>query len=119
MAGRLLIGPALRLWIMVTRETGRVRRGDYSHLPHWGVHVVAVGLLFWFISGVCKFMVAVLACSSPTRLESRSVARVHRTSRGRGLAEAHRGGGIERRVRLLYLYNNLHVVHHLKPPWVV
>jgi fatty acid desaturase len=53
MAGRLLIGPALRLWILVNRELGRVRKGDYSHLPHWAVHVVAVGLLFGFISGIC------------------------------------------------------------------
>src|SRR6202162_2690696 len=52
MAGRLLIGPALRLWIMVTRESGRVRKGDYTHLPHWAVHVAAVAALFWFISGL-------------------------------------------------------------------
>src|ERR1700683_1799863 len=30
--GRLVIGPPLRLWILVVRETARVRRGDRSHL---------------------------------------------------------------------------------------
>ncbi|MDP9064774.1 MAG: fatty acid desaturase, partial [Pseudomonadota bacterium] len=55
MAGRLLIGPALRLWILVVRETGRVRQRDYRHLPHWAVHAAAVAGLFWFISGVCHF----------------------------------------------------------------
>jgi fatty acid desaturase len=35
LVGRLLIGPALRLWILVSKESKRVAQGDYSHLPHW------------------------------------------------------------------------------------
>jgi fatty acid desaturase len=52
LAGRLLIGPLLRLSKLGMSEVARVRGGDYSHLRHWGVHVVAVGVLFWFVSYV-------------------------------------------------------------------
>ena len=55
MAGRLLIGPMLRLWTLVIKETRRVRQGDYSHLPHWACMSSRSELLFWFISGVCGF----------------------------------------------------------------
>src|SRR6185312_1754190 len=55
MAGRLLIGPLLRLWTLAVKEGGRVRQGDYSHVPHWIVHALAVGILFWFISVICAF----------------------------------------------------------------
>ena len=55
LVGRLLIGPALRLWILISKESKRVAQGDYSHLPHWAAHALAVALLFWFISGVCHF----------------------------------------------------------------
>src|SRR4030081_1604987 len=50
MAGRLLIGPLLRLWSLAVKEARRVRQGDYGHLPHWAAHAAAVGILFWFIS---------------------------------------------------------------------
>src|ERR1019366_1739350 len=55
MAGRLLIGPALRLWILASKEWRRVRDVEYSLLPRGAVHALAVGMLFWFISGVCGF----------------------------------------------------------------
>ena len=55
MFGRLAIGPVLRLWLLVQKETRRILQGDTSHIAHWAAHLAAVGLLFWFISGVCGF----------------------------------------------------------------
>jgi fatty acid desaturase len=120
LVGRLLIGPALRLWILVSKESKRVAQGDYSHLPHWAAHALAVALLFWFISGVCHFpwwqycLVIAYPGMSLSLLRAFYEHRAAEDSQQRTAA-------VESNVvfGLLYLYNNLHVVHHLKPtmPW--
>jgi fatty acid desaturase len=120
LVGRLLIGPMLRLWILVSKESKRVAQGDYSHLPHWAVHALAVALLFWFISGVCHFpwwqycLVVAYPGMSLSLLRAFYEHRAAEDSQQRTAA-------VESNVifGLLYLYNNLHVVHHLKPtmPW--
>jgi fatty acid desaturase len=120
LAGRLLIGPALRLWSLVSKESKRVARGDYSHLPHWTVHALAVVLLFWFISGVCHFpwwQYCLLIAYPGMSLGLLRAFYEHRAAED----SSQRTAAVESNVvfGLLYLYNNLHVVHHLKPtmPW--
>lgn len=118
--GRLTLGPLLRLRTLVVREVGRVRRGDRSHLPHWAVHVVAVGALFWFISGVCRFpwWQYVLLVAYP----GMSLGLLRAFTEHRAATDPRqRTAAVESNVifGLLYLYNNLHVVHHQTPrmPW--
>jgi len=116
MAGRLLIGPPLRLCLLVLRETRRVREGDTSHLPHWGIHAVAVGLLFWFISGVCHmpwWQYCLLVAYPGLSLGLLRAFTEHRAAED----SQERTASVESNALfgLLYLYNNLHVVHHLKP----
>jgi fatty acid desaturase len=120
MAGRLLIGPALRLWILVNKETRRVRQCDYSHLPHWAIHVVAVGLLFGFISGVCRFpwwQYCLLVAYPALSLSLLRAFTEHRAAED----SQERTASVESNAvfGLLYLYNNLHVAHHSRPtlPW--
>jgi len=120
MAGRLLIGPALRLWIMIDREAGRVRKGDFTHLPHWAVHVAAVAALFWFISGVCRmpwWQYCLLVAYPGLSLGLLRAFTEHRAAED----SQERTASVESNVLfgMLYLYNNLHVAHHLKPtmPW--
>jgi fatty acid desaturase len=120
LVGRLLIGPALRLWILVSKESKRVAQGDYSHLPHWAVHALAVALLFWFISSVCHFpwwQYCLLIAYPGMSLSLLRAFYEHRAAED----SQQRTAAVESNVvfGLLYLYNNLHVVHHLKPtmPW--
>ena len=120
MAGRLLVGPALRLWIMVTRESGRVRKGDYTHLPHWALHVVAVAALFWFISRICGmpwWQYCLLVAYPGLSLGLLRAFTEHRAAED----SQERTASVESNVLfgIMYLYNNLHVAHHLKPtmPW--
>jgi fatty acid desaturase len=120
MAGRLLIGPLLRLATLVSRETSRVRQGDYSHLPHWAIHAVALGLLFWFISGVCGFpwwQYCLLVAYPGFSLGLLRAFTEHRAADD----SQERTASVESNALfgMLYLYNNLHVAHHLKPtmPW--
>jgi fatty acid desaturase len=118
--GRLMVGPLLRLWILVSRESRRLRQGDTSHLPHWAVHLVAVAVLFWFISDVCRFpwwqycLLIAYPGLSLTLLRAFTEHRAAEDSQERTASvESNAVFG------MLYLYNNLHVAHHLKPtmPW--
>jgi fatty acid desaturase len=118
--GRLTIGPLLRLRILVVREIQRVRRGDRSHLPHWAIHAVAVGLLFWFISGVCGFpwwQYVLLVAYPGMSLGLLRAFYEHRAA----VASGERTASVESNFvfGMLFLYNNLHVVHHRNPalPW--
>jgi fatty acid desaturase len=120
LVGRLLIGPALRLWSLASKESQRVAKGDYTHLPHWGVHAVALALLFWFISGVCRFpwwQYCLLIGYPGMSLSLLRAFTEHRAAED----SQERTASVESNVifGLLYLYNNLHVVHHLQPtmPW--
>ncbi len=120
LAGRLLIGPLLRLSLLVVRETRRVRQGDFSHLPHWAAHVIAVALLFRFISGFCHFpwwQYCLLVAYPGLSLGLLRAFTEHRAADD----SQQRTAAVESNVLfgLLYLYNNLHVAHHLKPtmPW--
>jgi fatty acid desaturase len=120
LAGRLSIGPALRLWLLLARETRRVRQGDYSHLAHWAVHAFAVGVLFWFISGICGFpwwQYCLLVAYPGLSLGLLRAFTEHRAAEN----SEERTGSVESNALfgMLYLYNNLHVAHHLKPtmPW--
>ncbi len=120
MAGRLLIGPALRLWILISKETRRLRQGDYSHLLHWAVHILAVGALFWFICGLCAlpWWQYCLLIAYP----GMSLSLLRAFTEHRAAADSQeRTASVESNFLfgILYLYNNLHVAHHLKPaiPW--
>ena len=120
MAGRLLIGPALRVWILIGKETRRLRQGDFSHLPHWAVHIVAVGALFWFICGVCGlpwWQYCLLIAYPGLSLSLLRAFTEHRAA----VDSQERTASVESNFLfgILYLYNNLHVAHHLKPaiPW--
>ena len=120
MLGRLSIGPALRLWILIRKEVQRARSGDLSHLLHWAVHAVALAALFWFISEVCGFpwwQYCLLVAYPGLSLGLLRAFTEHRAAAD----SQERTASVESNVvfGLLYLYNNLHVAHHLKPtlPW--
>ena len=120
MAGRFFLGPWLRLWALLVKESRRVADGDFSHLPHWAVHAVALAALFWFISVVCHFpwwQYCLLTAYPGLGLGLLRAFTEHRAAAD----SQQRTAAVESNVvfGLLYLYNNLHVVHHLKPtmPW--
>ncbi|MGH8699593.1 MAG: fatty acid desaturase [Burkholderiales bacterium] len=120
LAGRVIVGPMLRLARLAKRETLMVARGDFSHLPHWALHVVLVAGLFGYISGVCGMpwwqYVAGIAWPAFGLGWVRSFIE-HRY----GVRPGERTGIIESNAfwSLLFLNNNLHAAHHLHPkmPW--
>jgi len=85
-----------------------------------GVHAVAVALLFWFISGLCGmpwWQYCLLVAYPGLSLGLLRAFTEHRAAED----SQERTASVESNVLfgLLYLYNNLHVAHHLKPtmPW--
>jgi len=120
MAGRFFLGPWLRLWSLLVKESRRVAARDFSHLPHWALHAVALAALFWFVSVVCHFpwwQYCLLIAYPGLGLGLLRAFTEHRAAAD----SQQRTAAVESNVvfGLLYLYNNLHVVHHLKPtmPW--
>ncbi len=120
LVGRLLIGPLIRLYKLSEREIGRIRNRDYINVPHWALHVVLVGILFWFVDHVCgmPWWQYILLVAYPGF--SLGLLRAFIEHRA-GPQPGKRVAAVESNhlFGLLFLYNNLHVAHHLRPtiPW--
>lgn len=120
LAFRLVFGPFLRLWKLGRKEIGRIVSGDYSNLLHWVIHVVSVSVILWWVVSVCqmplwKYLVffawpgmslGMLRTFIEHRWGAKPMERV-------AIVESNTIMGI------LFLYNNLHLVHHRQPtlPW--
>jgi fatty acid desaturase len=117
LAGRVVLGPILRLEKLVMRE---LSRGDLSHVPHWIVHFALVAALFWYISGAAGMpwwqYVLLIAWPAFGLGWVRSFAEHrygHRPGERTAITESNLFWSV------LFLYNNLHAVHHVFPkmPW--
>jgi len=118
--GRLTIGPFLRLRKLVLTEWAMVRAGDFSNTWIWVRFALGLGAVLWFVSAVAGmpiwkyYLVMVFPGFSLGLL--------------RAFIEHRWGEEPEERIAsvesnwvfgLLFLWNNLHIVHHLHPalPW--
>lgn len=120
LAGRLVFGPLLgarNLWVS---EWRRIRAGDRRRLLLWSTHFLAIALLLVWLVGVCKIplwsylLLVVYPGSSLTQLRSFIEHRAGGDPRSRtAVVEAHPLWA------LIFLNNNLHIVHHAHPrlPW--
>ena len=118
--GRLTLGPALAVLALWRPELGRIRSGDLSNLGIWLRHALGAGLVLGWVVLACDLSVgayiALFAYPGLSLTLLRSFAEHHPAPhRGRRTAIV-LGGPLS---RLLYLNNNLHVVHHSRPelPW--
>jgi fatty acid desaturase len=118
LAGRLLLGPAMsigRFWVsQLRRAHGAPSRGV------WLRHAVGVALVLGWVQGVCGIGVfGYMACfiypgTALTMLRSLAEHRAAELPEDRTAVVEH--GGL---LGLLFLNNNLHVLHHAQPslPW--
>lgn len=120
LVGRLVLGPISMVTLYLAAELARLVRGDLAHARAWAVHVVLVGGLVAWLELACGFgvgwYVLLFAWPGASLMLLRSFAE-HRPAR----ANAERTAVVEAWpvFGLLYLHNNLHVVHHDAPgaPW--
>ena len=118
--GRMLIGPLWSITRFLKFETFAILRGDRALAKIWAAHMLAcAGVLIWVVV-VCRMPVwTYLLCFvyAGTAL-----------SLVRSFAEHKADSTVERRTAVvenswifgvLFLFNNLHVAHHLRPalPW--
>jgi fatty acid desaturase len=118
--GRLLVGPALSITGFLIDELKDSLRGDRSKQRYWAVHLARVAVIIAWLIFVCHMnLLCYMLCfvyPGQSLTLVRSFAE-HRAAHGR----AHRTAIVEHSPfwALLFLNNNLHVVHHTHPhlPW--
>ncbi len=118
--GRLLIGPLVMIASFLTQEAVIVANGNRSRVAIWVQHGLAVLALLVWIVAVCKMPFWLYALgfvyvgAALTRLRSYAEHRYadHHDERTAIVENSPLLG-------LLFLYNNLHVLHHKRPgiPW--
>ncbi len=121
LAGRLLLGPAWTMARFWGGEAAALSRGNLRHGAILARHAIQVTLVLAWVIGVCgmPFWLYVVLLSSIT---GTALALV------RSFAEHRAEAAVERRTAIvedswffgpLFLFNNLHVVHHVRPtmPW--
>lgn len=118
--GRLVFGPPTSVAATFADALRRFRRGDFHYLPMWAAHAACVAaLLAWLQRAIgMPWWYYVLAVAWPAL----SVAMIrslfeHRAARQPKARIAINEAGFA--MRLLYLNNNYHLVHHDLPklPW--
>jgi fatty acid desaturase len=118
--GRITFGAVRSIVLFLWSELRNALRGDRATLRIWLPHLLGVGLLFGWVWGVCGMspLVYVLYFVLP----SRSLSQIRSFAEHRAAdVQDERTAIVENSpiLGLLFLNNNLHVVHHDKPalPW--
>jgi fatty acid desaturase len=114
LVGRLVLGPVYtvgQFWLSQAR-----RPNTRASLRVWAAHAVGVGLVLGWVCGVCRigFWAYALCFIYPgTALTLvRSLAEHRAAERPEDRTAVVEGGGL---LALLFLNNNLHVLHHERP----
>ena len=118
LAGRMVIGPLITLWRMIAGDAMQVARGGEvgkSVAKAWLIHIPGLFLLAWLLqtcSQVPAWQFALAAYFGISILLIRTFLE-HQAAETQG----ERTVIIEDRgpLAFLFLYNNLHVVHHTRP----
>ncbi|QFY63257.1 fatty acid desaturase (plasmid) [Rhizobium grahamii] len=117
--GRLLIGPFVMIASFLAQETVMIANGNRKRALIWLQHGLAVAALLVWVMVVCKmpfwvYFGFVYVGAALTRLRSYAEHRYadHHDERTAIVENSPLFG-------LLFLYNNLHVLHHQRPgiPW--
>ena len=114
--GRLTIGPAVMLVSFLAQEVRLLKAGEPGRVRIWAVHLMGVAVVLLWVTVICGmpfwlyFLGFVYFGAALTRLRSYAEHRyAERHEERTAIVENSRLFG------LLFLYNNLHVLHHLKP----
>lgn len=118
LAGRILLGPAIGQALWMRAEWRAIRAGDGAALRGWLWHLPAAGVVLWAVAlspmPLWAYGGAAYLALGLLKIRTFLEHRAHETARGRTVVIEDRGP-----LALLFLNNNLHVVHHLHPgvPW--
>lgn len=117
--GRILLGPAIGTWFFSGPDFKAIRAGDRRIRLAWGLHAIGVALVvgwLWAFTEMPVWAWVLAAYIGYGLLKIRTFLehRAHEAFRARTVIIEDRGP-----LALLFLNNNLHVVHHMHPtvPW--
>lgn len=117
--GRMVLGPALGQVALMRADWAAIRRGTPGVAAAWGWHaagLVPVALWLGWVAAMPVWAYALGAYLAMSLLKIRTFCehRAHERASGRTVVIEDRGP-----LALLFLNNNLHVVHHMHPnvPW--
>lgn len=120
LAGRLVLGPLRCLALFYRGEFVRALRGDTSHAKAWAIHALGVALVLAWVMGICGMPLWQYLLLFVYPGISLSLVRSFLEHQARPEV-SERSVIIEAGplMSLLFLNNNLHLVHHDKPglPW--
>jgi len=116
--GRLILGPWLSGVAFLLADARRLRRNEPGIRLAWALHLPAVVLVLWVVvqMGIPLWLYLLAVCwpgASLIALRTFAEHRWHETPEGRTII-------VERSpLAWLFLFNNLHIVHHKVPsaPW--
>ncbi len=114
--GRFVFGPALSIHAIASEAIGQLRRGDYHLVPMWLTHGALTVLMLWGVQQVAGIhpLHYLLGVAYPAL----SIAMVRSYFEHRATADCKHRIAINESswpMRLLYLNNNFHLVHHDMP----
>ena len=113
--GRILIGPALSIWVLLRDDLAAIRRGDASVRRAWVLQGYGVALVIGWLLGfgsmpLWVYAIAAYLAYGVLKIRTFLEHRAHETYRGRSVIIEDRGP-----LSILFLNNNLHAVHHMHP----
>ncbi len=119
LAGRLVLGPLLGQIGFMATDWRLIRSGDQRVLAGWLLHIPAVACILWWMTAVATlpiwaWLISVYLSLSLLKLRTFLEHRAHDCATARTAIVEDSGF-----FGMLFLNNNLHVVHHLHPgvPW--
>ena len=119
LGGRLLLGPAIGQAQFMAGEWRRLRQGDGQVLAGWLWHLPAVAValmafVLWGAMPVWGLLLSAYIAVALLKIRTFAEHQAHEHAAGRTVVIEDRGP-----LALLYLNNNLHMVHHMHPqvPW--
>lgn len=117
--GRMVLGPAIGTWAFIRGDTALHRAGDRRILRAWLLNGLGVLLVLGWLAAftempVWAYVLAAYLGYSLLKIRTFLEHRAHEAFRARTVIIEDRGP-----LALLFLNNNLHVVHHMHPavPW--
>lgn len=116
MLGRFTLGPFMMFYAFWKEEIARVLSGDFSNTGDWLLHFVLIGVLLSWTTLVCDLSILEYVFYFAIPGASLGLLRSYAEHQP-GPSNAERTAIIESSwfIRLLFLNNNLHAVHHTKP----
>jgi fatty acid desaturase len=116
--GRILIGPAIGQICFTVTDWRAIRAGDRSVLHAWLLHLPGLAIVLWVVAlsamPVWVYVVSAYGALGVLKIRTFLEHRAHEKSRARTVIIEDNGP-----LAWLFLYNSLHVVHHMHPgaPW--